>query len=265
MEVAKPGVQGIEIVAEMERAARREGADHAKYWMASGPPTRWEDTRLDLKPHERVLEEGDLMAVCSYIVYRGYWSHGQRTGTMSRPSEYLAQTYQIAVGAQDAGIAAMRPGVPAGDIARAVREKVEESGWQLQGGRIGHGTGLDYSERPVPAEQTAEFALVDDLRDGPFREPVQSGRVQGHTELLAHAEDIRSYRTPSWGGFARPAHRPRARAVRGQGSSSSSAFAPRSVATSGVSPVSGPVDSPGRVQGAARRCCWYNGEVAKLR
>ena len=152
MEVAKPGVQGIEIVAEMERAARREGADHAKYWMASGPPTRWEDTRLDLKPHERVLEEGDLMAVCSYIVYRGYWSHGQRTGTMSRPSEYLAQTYQIAVGAQDAGIAAMRPGVPAGDIARAVREKVEESGWQLQGGRIGHGTGLDYSERPVPAE-----------------------------------------------------------------------------------------------------------------
>ena len=152
MDVAKPGARGIEIVAEMERAARREGADHAKYWMASGPPTTWEDTRLDIKPHERVLEEGDLMAVCSYIVYRGYWSHGQRTGTMSRPSEYLERTYRIAVDAQDAGIAAMRPGVPAGDIARAVREKVEESGWRLQGGRIGHGTGLDYSERPVPAE-----------------------------------------------------------------------------------------------------------------
>jgi len=152
MEVARPGMRGIEIVAEMERAARREGADHVKYWMASGPPTRWEDTRLDIKPHERVLEEGDLMAVCSYIVYRGYWSHGQRTGTLGRPSEYLEQTYKIAVDAQDAGIAAMRPGVPAGTIARAVREKVEESGWQLQGGRVGHGTGLDYSERPIPAE-----------------------------------------------------------------------------------------------------------------
>ena len=111
MDVAKPGARGIEIVAEMERAARREGADHAKYWMASGPPTTWEDTRLDIKPHERVLEEGDLMAVCSYIVYRGYWSHGQRTGTMSRPSDYLERTYRIAVDAQDAGIAAMRPGV----------------------------------------------------------------------------------------------------------------------------------------------------------
>ena len=160
MEVARPGMRGIEIVAEMERAARREGADHVKYWMASGPPTRWEDTRLDIKPHERVLEEGDLMAVCSYIVYRGYWSHGQRTGTLGRPSEYLEQTYKIAVDAQDAGIAAMRPGVPAGTIARAVREKVEESGWQLQGGRVGHGTGLDYSERPVHAESNESLLQV---------------------------------------------------------------------------------------------------------
>ena len=46
----------------------------------------------------------------------------------------------------------MRPGAPAGDIARAVREKAAESGWELQGGRVGHGTGLDYSERPIPAE-----------------------------------------------------------------------------------------------------------------
>jgi len=152
MEVARPGMRGIEIIAEMERAARRKGADHAKYWMASGPPTTWDDSRLDIKPHERVLGEGDLMAVCSYIVYKGYWSHGQRTGTMGRPSESLAQMFAIAQGAQDAGIAIMKPGVPAGHIARAVREKAAESGWELQGGRVGHGIGLDYSERPVPAE-----------------------------------------------------------------------------------------------------------------
>ena len=99
LEVARPGLRGIEIVAEMERSARRQGADHAKYWMASGPPTSWEETRLDIKPHERVLEDGDLMAVCSYIVYRGYWSHGQRTGTLGRPSDYLNRTFQIAIDA----------------------------------------------------------------------------------------------------------------------------------------------------------------------
>ena len=152
VEVARPGMRGIEIIAEMERVARREGADHAKYWMASGPPTTWNDSRLDIKPHERVLGDGDLLAVCSYIVYKGYWSHGQRTGTMGRPSESLEQMYTIARDAQDAGIAVMKPDVPAGHIARAVREKVAESGWELQGGRVGHGIGLDYSERPVPAE-----------------------------------------------------------------------------------------------------------------
>lgn len=158
LEVARPGMRGIEIIAEMERAARREGADHAKYWMASGPPTTWDDSRLDIKPHERVLGEGDLMAVCSYIVYRGYWSHGQRTGTLGTPSESLSQMFAIAQGAQDAGIAVIKPGVPAGHIARAVREKAAESGWELQGGRVGHGIGLDYSERPVPAE-TNEMLL----------------------------------------------------------------------------------------------------------
>ena len=152
LEVAEPGMRGIEIVAEMERAARSGGADHAKYWMASGPSTTWEHTRLDMKPHERVLEEGDLMAVCSYIVYRGYWSHGPRTGTLRRPSEYLEKFARIAREALDAGISAIRPGVPAGAIAKAVREKAAESGWGIQGGRVGHGTGLDYSEPPIPSE-----------------------------------------------------------------------------------------------------------------
>ena len=152
VEVARPGMRGIEIIAEMERVVRREGADHAKYWMASGPPTDWADTRLDIKPHERVLGEGDLMAVCSYVVYKGYWSHGQRTGTLLKPSDTLEEMASIARGAQDTGISAMKAGVPAGRIAGAIREKAAESGWELQGGRVGHGIGLDYSERPVPAE-----------------------------------------------------------------------------------------------------------------
>ena len=36
VDVARPGMRGIEIVAEMEHAVRKAGADHAKYWMGSG-------------------------------------------------------------------------------------------------------------------------------------------------------------------------------------------------------------------------------------
>ena len=152
IEVARPGMRGLEVVAEMEHAVRHAGADHAKYWMGSGPDTRWEDTRLDIRPHLRILREGDFMNTCSYIVYKGYWSHGQRAGTLGRRSPYLDEIMQTAIDAQTAGIEQMRPGNRAGSIARAIREKCETAGWSLLGGRVGHGIGMDYSERPSPAE-----------------------------------------------------------------------------------------------------------------
>lgn len=152
VEVARPGMRGIEIVAEMEHAVRRAGADHAKYWMGSGPDTRWEDTRLDIRPHLRVLQEGDFMNTCSYIVHRGYWSHGQRAGTLMRRNDYLEGIMETAIDSQSAGIEQMRPGNRAGNIAKAIREACEAAGWSLLGGRVGHGIGMDYSERPSPAE-----------------------------------------------------------------------------------------------------------------
>jgi Xaa-Pro aminopeptidase len=152
LKTAKPGLRGIEIVAEMERAIRREGADHAKYWLASGPPPDWSNVKLEVKPHMRVLEEGDLMAACSYVVYKGYWCHGQRTGVLQRPCAELERICGITQEAQEAGLAVMKPGTPVGHIARTIREKAAEHSWEIQGGRIGHGIGLDYSERPNMTE-----------------------------------------------------------------------------------------------------------------
>ena len=71
---------------------------------------------------------------------------------MGKPSKYLEEISTIARDAQDAGILAMKPNVPAGKIATAVKEKAAEKGWSLEGGRVGHGCGLDYSELPIPSE-----------------------------------------------------------------------------------------------------------------
>lgn len=159
LEVTRPGMRGIEILAEMERVVRREGADHAKYWMASGPPTSWDDARLDIKPHERVLGEGDLMASCSYVVYKGYWCHGQRTGALGQPLANLDKVFRIARQSQDAGLAHLRAGTPIATVARAIRETGSRLGLELQGGRIGHGIGMDYSEQPVPLTEVNEELL----------------------------------------------------------------------------------------------------------
>ena len=152
VEIAKPGMSGIEIVAEMEHAVRKEGADHAKYWIASGPGTTWEEVSLDIRPHLRILQQGDFINTCSYIVYKGYWSHGHRVGTMGIPSKYLENHMKIAIESQNAGIEMMHAGNRSGDIGKAVRQNCESAGWSLLGGRVGHGIGLDYSERPSPAE-----------------------------------------------------------------------------------------------------------------
>ncbi|MBI81830.1 MAG: hypothetical protein CMJ81_01410 [Planctomycetaceae bacterium] len=156
LKVARPGMRGIEVIAEMERAVRREGADHAKYWMASGPSPDWCDTRLDLKPHERVLQEGDLMASCSYVVYKGYWCHGQRTGTLVKPCQELSDLYGIAREAQDAGLAQLKPGARIGDAGATIRDVGARYQFDMPGSRYGHGIGLDYSEQPVPLNDTNE-------------------------------------------------------------------------------------------------------------
>ena len=149
---SRAGMRGIEIVAEMERAVRREGADHAKYWIASGPPPDWANVRLELKPHLRRLEDGDLMSACSYVVYKGYWCHGHRAGTLSRPCPELNEIHNIAREAQEAGLEKIKPGVPVGQVGQAIRVSAARLGMEILGGRIGHGMGMDYSERPSLTE-----------------------------------------------------------------------------------------------------------------
>ena len=157
VKTAQAGMRGIEVVAEMERVIRREGADVAKYWIASGPRPDWSDVKLEVKPHMRVLQAGDLMAACSYVVYEGYWCHGQRTGSLSEPCPELDRICAITREAQDSGLEVMKPGTPVGHVARTVREKAAESGWEIQGGRIGHGMGLDYAESPTLNESNEKL------------------------------------------------------------------------------------------------------------
>lgn len=157
IKVARPGMSGVELVAEMERAVRGAGADIVKYWMASGPAPDWADSRIDIKPHERELQVGDLIAACSYVVYKGYWCHGQRTGTLKRPSEALNDIYNIAFESQEAGLAHMKAGTPVGQVAAAIRETASSHDFQLDGGRVGHGMGADYSERPNLSESNEDL------------------------------------------------------------------------------------------------------------
>lgn len=156
LEVARPGLTGVQVVSEMERVVRLGGADHAKYWMASGPADDWGDARIDLRPHQRVLASGDLLTACSYVQYQGYWCHGQRAGTLGRRSPRFDDLCEAVRAAQDAGLALMKPGVPVVQVAEAVSAALTASGLEQMGGRIGHGIGMDYAEQPALGQGNGE-------------------------------------------------------------------------------------------------------------
>ena len=97
------------------------------------------------------------MASCSYVQYKGYWCHGQRTGTMKVPSPELDRLCAIARQSQDAGLEKIRPEVPVAHIGKTIRESAAGHGFEIQGGRVGHGIGMDYAERPGLAETSDEL------------------------------------------------------------------------------------------------------------
>ena len=91
------------------------------------------------------------------------WCHGQRTGTLLHPSAQLADIARIARQVQDVGLKHLRTGQSIGRVARAIRETSLELGVQLQGGRIGHGIGMDYSEHPIPLTEANESVLEEGM------------------------------------------------------------------------------------------------------
>lgn len=156
LEAASPGMRGYEVVAEAERAVRVQGADYARFWMASGPSESPVLCLPDLKPHRRKLEKGDQITCCSYVVHEGYWGHAMRTGTLGGASRRQDRILPPCLEVHRACIEAMKPGVPISDVVRLCRSKVEGAGMQLHSARIGHGIGLDYGEKPFLNEGNAE-------------------------------------------------------------------------------------------------------------
>ena len=100
------------------------------------------------------IEEGDVVMFDFGAVVDGYCSDFGRTVCVGEPASEVREAYALVLAAQDAGRAALRPGMTARDVNRACRRPIEEGG---QGPnfkhRMGHGIGLDVHERPFISEE----------------------------------------------------------------------------------------------------------------
>ncbi|CAB1128919.1 aminopeptidase (Met-Xaa and Xaa-Pro, Xaa-Pro-Xaa) [Candidatus Hydrogenisulfobacillus filiaventi] len=149
-----PGVSEAEVALELECTMRRLGAEAEAFptIVASGPRGSLPHAR----PGPRRLEAGDLVTIDFGARLDGY--HSDETVTVgigaAAAAHPLRPVYEVVRRAQAAGIAAIRPGVPASAVDRAARGVIEEAGYgEAFGHSTGHGVGLEVHEAPWAAAQ----------------------------------------------------------------------------------------------------------------
>jgi Xaa-Pro aminopeptidase len=147
----RPGIKEVEVAAEMEYAARRAGAEEMSF------PTIIASGARSALPHgratERVVASGGFV-VCDFgVILAGYCSDQTRTVWVGAASgadaEKARRAYESVREAQEAAIAAVRPGVSVTEVDAAARKVLRKAGL----GRYfthstGHGVGLEIHEAP---------------------------------------------------------------------------------------------------------------------
>jgi Xaa-Pro aminopeptidase len=143
----RPDVRESNVAAELEYAARKAGAEAMSFEtiVASGKRSALPHGKASPAPITRkgfvVLDFGVILA--------GYCSDMTRTVHVGRASREARRMYDAVLNAQLAAIAAVRAGVSVGDVDRAARSVLENSGLgKFFTHSTGHGVGLEIHEPP---------------------------------------------------------------------------------------------------------------------
>ncbi len=141
------------VAADIESAMREAGFARPAFEtiVASGPNSALPHAR----PTDRVIEVGDPTVLDFGGVYDGYCVDLTRTVQLGAPSAALRQLYVAVAEAQQAAIAAVRPGARSSAIDAAARTVLERYGLgEAFGHGTGHGLGLEVHEEPRIARQS---------------------------------------------------------------------------------------------------------------
>jgi Xaa-Pro aminopeptidase len=135
------------VAAVLERALRDAGFERPAFdtIVASGPNSALPHYRAG----SRLLAAGDLVVLDFGGVLDGYCSDLTRTVAIGPPSPEARRLYAAVRAAQQAAIAAVRPGVETSAVDAAARNVLREQGLgDAFGHGTGHGLGLDVHEEP---------------------------------------------------------------------------------------------------------------------
>ena len=150
VDVLEPGLPEYAIVAAVEAAIKELGAEDNFMLIASGG----DEVRGMTAPSPRVLAAGDMVRTELTPQVNGYWLQICRSATVGAASDAQHKSFELFNEAVAAGMAAVRPGVTAHDIAKAQNDVFRARGYgeycTSQYTRVrGHGHGLHLDETPI--------------------------------------------------------------------------------------------------------------------
>jgi Xaa-Pro aminopeptidase len=177
---AKPGIREQELAAKIDWRIKSAGFERCSFEtiVASGPNSA--------RPHahagERVLRDGDLVVLDFGGVYGGYCVDLTRTVALGEPNAEMVRVYEAVLEAQREAIAAVKPGVRAGDIDAAARLTLGRHGLaEAFGHSTGHGLGVEIHETPrigprreaagdapAPPDEAIEPGMVFTIEPGAY-------------------------------------------------------------------------------------------------
>lgn len=162
-EAARVGRPEYALVADVEAFFRSRGCPENFQILASGG----REVRGMHPPTERRLAAGDLVTTELTPCVEGYYAQICRTLSIGSPSEAQLRAFAVYDEALAAGIAAVRPGATAGEVARAQNEVFRRHGLgeyvTSEYTRVrGHGLGLYVDGRPAVLEDV-DLALEPEM------------------------------------------------------------------------------------------------------
>ena len=153
----RPGIQEIQVAAEIEHRARLLGAEGMSFETIAAAGAR------SALPHGRatsaLLPRRGFLTLDFGVILKGYCSDMTRTVHLGRPTEAERDTYLAVLEAQEAAIAAVAAGASCGEVDEAARSVLRKANLaEAFTHSTGHGVGLEIHEPPrLGAAQTARL------------------------------------------------------------------------------------------------------------
>jgi Xaa-Pro aminopeptidase len=183
MKLAKwmvPGMTEREIQIELEYLMAKEGSEGPAFGtiVASG--------KRSSLPHgtatDKTIQPGEMVVIDFGTTYRGYKSDLTRTLWVGVPEPEILYVFHVVLKAQEAALAAIKPGMTCGDVDKVHRDIFREEGletYSLRG--LGHGVGLHIHELPrvvMDSEHKLEPGMIFTVEPGLYLPEVGGVRIE---------------------------------------------------------------------------------------